>query len=365
MQKKWIITIVVVLVVGLIGFNIWNNTKTTTADVETVSLKEEQMKESVMTPGKLKLKDEQFIYYQADKGEVTDIFVEPGDSVKKDDKLLEYENKQLDLEKQQNQLQINLAYLELDDLKKEHQDIDKEVDKDPDNEMIQEEHDQIKLQQQQKNIELEQTLLEKETIEQEIEEAVVTADVSGTVLTVDEEASSGGQMAENAMIRIGSLDDVIVEGSISEYDTLKIKQDQAVILTSDAVPDEKWHGSISYISDLPDEASMEAGQEEAGVTYPIEVTLDDDVNVKPGFKMLIEIVTSDKKVDTLPLSAVLQEESTNYVYLVEDGKAKRTEVEIGSVDTEKMEIKDGVTKKDNVIADPTDEIKDGMDVTEQ
>src|SRR5699024_507878 len=116
-----------------------------------------------------------------------------------------------DLEKRQNQLQINLIYLELDNLKEEHQEIDKEVEKNPDDDMLQDEHDQIELQQKQKNIELEQILLEKENLEQNIDESVITAEVSGTVLAVDEEASSQGQMAEKAIIRIGSLDDVIVE----------------------------------------------------------------------------------------------------------------------------------------------------------
>ena len=362
-MKKWIIAAVVLIVLILIGFNVWKNTSTTTVSVETVSLKEEQMKETVMTPGKLTLNDEQYVYYQADKGEITDILVDAGDTVEKDDELLQYENNELDLEKRQNQLQINSLYLELDDVKKDHENMDEELNKDPNNEAIQEEHDQIKMQQQQKDIELEQALLEKESIEKNMEGSIVTADVNGTVLSVDEEVSSQGQMAEEAVMRIGSLDDVIVKGSISEYDTLKIEKDQSVMLTSDAVPDEEWEGTISYISDLPEESSAEMGEEEAGVTYPIEVTLEDDIDLKPGFKMVIEIITSDEKVQTLPIDAVIQEDDANYVYVVKDGKATRTEVQIGSVDTEKMAILDGVSKEDAVIASPSDDIKDGMDVT--
>lgn len=365
MKKKLIIITVVVLVLGLISFNIWNNTRTTTVQVETTTLKKEQMQETVMTPGKLKLKDEQYVYNQPDKGEISEIFVEAGDSVKKGDPLLKYENKQLDLDKKLNQLQINSVYIDLNRLRNEHQDIDKELDKDPDNDMIQEKHDQINIEQQQKNIELEQVLLEKESIENQMDEAVVTADVSGTVLALDKEVATQGQMGEKAIIRLGSLDDVIVKGSISEYDTLKIEMDQEVILTTDAVPDKKWEGKISYIGDLPEESGMEMGQEDTGVSYPIEVTLQDDVHIKPGFKMLIEIVISDKKVNTLPISAVLQEDDSNYVYIVEDGKAKRTEVKIGSVDTEKMEVEDGIAKSDTVIINPSDDIKDGMDVTIQ
>jgi len=102
---------------AFIGFIIWNNVNTTaTLSVETISLEKEQMKETVMIPGISKFNEEQFVYYRVDKGEIAEIFVEPGDTVKKDDKLLKYANKQLVSEKGENQLQIDLIYLELDNL---------------------------------------------------------------------------------------------------------------------------------------------------------------------------------------------------------------------------------------------------------
>ena len=362
MKKKWIVMGVVLVIVLLIGINVWNSQRTTTVTASTASLKEETMNESVMTPGVLKLNEEQYVYYQADKGEIDEFFVEPGDTVKKGDKLVSYKNEQLDLDKRQNQLQINGIYLELDSLKKQHNEIDKELNKDPDNEMVKDEHDQIKMEQQQKNLELEQALLQKESVENEIAGLIVKAEVDGTVVSLDENTSAQGQMAEKAMIRIGSVDDVIVSGAISEYDTLNIELDQPVTLTSDAVPDEEWEGKVSYISDLPEEEAQNMGQEDTSVDYPIEVTLNDEINLKPGFKMLIEITTSEKTVKTLPISAVIQEDDHNYVYIVEDGKAKRVEVKVGAVDTEKMEIKEGVTKEDKVIIDPSDEIVNGTEV---
>lgn len=360
MKKKWIIIGVAVLVVGLLAFNIWKSQTGDVVSVKTTVLETEEMSETVMTPGKLMLKDEQYVYVEPDKGEIADIFVEAGDTVKKGEKLLAYNNDQIELEKKQNQLQINGIYLELDQMKKEHTDLDKELDKDSDNEVLQGEHDQVKMQQQQKNLELEQALLEKESIEKRETDGVVKANTAGTVLSVDEKAGSQGQMAEQAVIRIGSLDDVVVTGAISEYDTLGIQLEQGVKLTSDAVPEKEWQGEVSYISDLPEE--LEVGQEETGATYPIEVKPEEDLDLKPGFKLLMEITTSNAKVDTLPLSAVQQEADDYYVFTVEDGKVKRTEVTIGTVNTEKMEVTKGLSKDDKVVVNPTDELKDGMEV---
>ncbi|WP_340084641.1 biotin/lipoyl-binding protein [Siminovitchia sp. FSL H7-0308] len=79
------------------------------------------MQKTVVTPGTLKLESEQYIYDQPEKGEVKEIFVKPGDKLKKGDKLLEYNNQQVKLEKRQHQLQINSIYLELGQIKKQHE----------------------------------------------------------------------------------------------------------------------------------------------------------------------------------------------------------------------------------------------------
>jgi len=364
-NKKWIAAGIIGLLILLIGINVWKSRATTTFQVETTTLTEKAMKETVITPGTLTLDEEQFVYYQAEKGEIAEIFVEEGDKIAKGDELLQYDNKQLDLEERQNDLQIRSTALKLENVREQHQDIDKELEKDPDNEMLQEEHDQIKLEQQMTNLELEQANLQKESITTQLEELTVTSEVDGTVLTVNEEASSQGQMAEQSIIRIGSLDEVIVEGMISEYDTLKIAVDQEVILTSDAAPDEEWTGKVRFIGDLPEETGMEIEQQDASVQYPIRVTIDDDINLKPGFKMLMEIVTREDKVNALPINAIQQEDEANYVYIVEEGKVKRVEVKVGVVDSEYMEIKEGVTEKDQVVVHPPEEIFDGMEVTVQ
>lgn len=365
MKKKWIIIVGVIAVVVLfIGINMWQQVSKKNPSVETATIQTETMAETVMTPGTLTLEKEQYIYFQPEKGDVEEILVAEGDKVSKGDDLLRYENKQVALDMKQNDLQIRSTYLELDKLRKEHQKIDKEVDKDPDNEMLLEEHDQIKLQQQLANIELEQANLQKESIEAEQNGLTVTAEVGGTILAVNEKASSQGEMGEQSIIRIGSLNEVIVKGTISEYETLGIEEGQKVMLTSDAVPDEEWEGKVSFIGDLPEEDStMGMGGEDTSVLYPIRVTIEDKIDLKPGFNMLIEIVTHEEKVDTVPIAAVQQEDDTNFVYIVEDGKAKRVDVKVGAVDTEKMEITDGLDKDDAVIITNVGDITPNMEVS--
>lgn len=362
MKKIWIAVGIVVLIGGLVGINIWQQQSKSDVMVETTTLVEETISETVMTPGKLKLDKEQNIYYQADQGDIAEVLVKEGDIIEKGTELVRYENEQLVLEEKENALQLRSAYLDINNLREQHKKIDKEIEKDKENEMLQEEHDQIKLQQQQANIEIERAQLQQESIEKQIADLVVKSEIEGTVVSVNEHISAGMEQAqEKPLIRIGSLDNLIVEGTISEYDTLKIKKDQPVTLTADAVNDKKWQGKVSLIADLPDETD-EFDMDDSGVQYSIIVTVEDEMNLKPGFQILMEIETNNQKTTTLPINSVVQADDLNYVYIVEDGKAERREVEIGMVTNEKIEITDGLTNKDQVISNPPDDVKDGMEV---
>lgn len=367
-RKIWIAIGIVAIIVGFLGINIWVNADESNLTVEVTTLKEEEITDKVLTQGTLKLAEEQTVYYSPDKGEIAEILVNEGDDIERGKALLTYKNDQLTLEQRQNELEQQSGILQSNSLREQHKEIDKQIEEDKENKMLQEEHDQIKLQQQQANIELEQLKLQKETINQQIADLKVVSDITGKVVEVNEQAAfTSNQMEQQPLIRIGSLDQLIVEGSVSEYDALNIKDGQTVTLTSDAIPDESWTGTVSHISYLPNDTG-EMGMDDGttGVQYPVTVTVDDkDIGLKPGFQMTMEIKTDEHKANTLPITAVQQEGDDNYVYVVVEGKAERREVKVGTASLKTIEISDGITDKDQVIIDPAENIKDGMDVSVQ
>ena len=367
MKKLWITVVVVIIIAGFIGLNVWKNTEENQLAVEVTTLTEETLTETMITPGTLKLAEQQTIFYTPEKGEIAEIFVQEGDDVQEGTPLLRYENRQLELEMKQKELQIRSGHLQLNDIREKHKTLDQKLEEDEENEQLQAEHDQVKLEQQQANIELEQLLLQKESLEQQIADLEVKSDIEGKVIEVNEQVAAGSTQAEQLpLMRIGSLNQLIVEGVISEYDALKVKAGQAVTLTSDAAPDQSWTGKVNEVSSLPleeDQAAMEGGT--GGVQYPIEVTVEGNIDLKPGFQMVIEIMTDQRRVNTLPLTAVKQEGDANYVYVVKDGQVEKREVKVGMVSNEMIEITDGLTKAEQVIADPADDVKDGTEVTVQ
>lgn len=353
MMKKWMIIGIAVFVIGLIIINLLIGRSPTIMKVEVDQISKEMIEETIITPGTLKLNKVQTIYKEAERGIIEEVFVKEGDKVEEGDVLIRYENKQLELEDKQMALQIRSLLLELDQIKSQHQAIDKEIDKNKDDEFLREEHDDISLRHKQLNIDLEQLQLQKEALADQQEALVVSAKRKGLVLALNDDPS-----VEEAFITIGSLNDLVVEGNVSEYDALKINREQAVILTSEAVLDEAWEGEVSMIHDLP-ESTLE---DDMNAYYPIEVKVKDKINLKPGFKMLIEVITSERNVDTLPTNAIKQAGDKNYVYLVEKNKVKEIEVEVGVANHDRIEILSGVKENDMVIMNPSKDLVDGMEV---
>ena len=376
MKKGIIITAVAVVIVAVIGINVYRAQSVSgkAVNVHVANIKEKKLRNTVMVPGTLKLANEQYVYFDAEKGEVERFHVTEGSRVQQGTSLVTYESDTLDLEQEQNklekkssQLQIDSVSKQLSNLNKKQKELEKEMSKQEARDQIDTERTQLNLDLETAKIDLERNKLEAKSIAKKERNLDVASDINGTVLEVDKEAVNNTSDVQKPLIHIGNTDEYLATGVLSEYDALKIKTGQAVKITSDVLPDKEWAGSVKQIDYLPQQqASAEAGNDAAN-QYPVEVKVDDqDITmIKPGFKLLLEIETSSKKASSLPIKAVVNEDGEKYVYVVKDKKAVRKEVKIGETTNKFSEIKSGVSSKDKVITNPTKNLTDGAEVTVQ
>ncbi|MBU8752038.1 efflux RND transporter periplasmic adaptor subunit [Priestia megaterium] len=376
MKKGIIITAVAVVIVAVIGINVYRAQSVSgkAINVHVANIKEKKLRNTVMVPGTLKLADEQYVYFDAEKGEVERFHVTEGSRVQQGTSLVTYESDTLDLEQEQNklekkssQLQIDSVSKQLSNLNKKQKELEKEMSKQEARDQIDTERTQLNLDLETAKIDLERNKLEAKSIAKKERNLDVASDINGTVLEVDKEAVNNTSDVQKPLIHIGNTDEYLATGVLSEYDALKIKTGQAVKITSDVLPDKEWAGSVKQIDYLPQQqASAEAGNDGAN-QYPVEVKVDDqDITmIKPGFKLLLEIETSSKKASSLPIKAVVNEDGEKYVYVVKDKKAVRKEVKIGETTNKFSEIKSGVSSKDKVITNPIKNLTDGAEVTVQ
>lgn len=369
-KKIWIAAGIITVIAGLFVINFFVHAKDKTYTVEITSLQQETMSETVITQGTLNLSEEQVIYFEPEKGKIAEILVAEGDEVEAGMELIRYANEQLLLEQKQNELSQQMTRLQIENIKKQHKKIDDLLKELKDDEALQEQHDQISLQEKQLNLELEQLQLQKELIDQRINDLTITSEIDGKVIEVNDTGGTAqhGEFARPLM-RIGTVNRFLVEGTVSEYDVLKLAVGQKVTLSADTVPGQTWQGEVKRISYLPAETdySSDFTGNAGTVQYTVTVeVLDQNLKLQPGFNMIMEILTAEYLASTLPIDCVIQEGDIHYVYTVnEQGIAEKKEVEVGTATFETIEIKSGLENDEKVIISPPDGLREGMEVIVQ
>ncbi|MCY7737241.1 efflux RND transporter periplasmic adaptor subunit [Bacillus safensis] len=362
MRKKIIIGSILIIVIGLfIGFNIAKNQAkpASTAAIKTVKLTPKEITSTVMTPGTLSFSEEQFIYEEEEKGKLKGIAVKEGEKVKAGTPLLTYENKELELEEQQQALAVESSTLKLEQLQNRLSELEEKKA----GANIKSERDQLQLELKAAELEQKQAEISQEKVKAQIEDLTVHSKIDGTVISIEQEAGAGGAEERQPIIHIGHDKKMIVRGLISEYDAIKIKKKQKVKVTSDVIRGKSWQGVVKKVGTVPVQTAVETTSSDQTVQYPVEVEIKGKKpEAKPGFKMIMEIQTDKRQAQTIPETAVKKETDGQYVYVVRKNELKKVKVVIGETSGHDLEVTKGVKAEDQIIAHPTDDMYDGMEV---
>lgn len=137
-----------------------------------------------------------------------------------------------------------------------------------------------------------------------------------------------------------------------EIETLKVGQ--AVQLTVDALPGKTFDGRIDRVSPVVDAGSG---------TFRVICAFDGGGLLQPGMFARIRI-NYDQRADALviPRSALLEDGGTPAVFTVKGGKAVRSELKLGYVDGEWVEVRGGLRAGDPVVVAGKSALREGSAV---
>ena len=90
---------------------------------------------------------------------------------------------------------------------------------------------------------------------------------------------------------------------------------------------------------------------------------NDDGRLKPGMFLTVRLIGSERKAIVVPEEALVPEGDRQYVFLVTDGVARRTLVELGRRRPGQAEILEGLVAGDAVIVEGTQKVVDGTAVS--
>ena len=187
----------------------------------------------------------------------------------------------------------------------------------------------------------------------ELSYGAVTAPISGVVAARN--IKPGNLVQINTPI-FTIVDNSRLEATLNapEREIEVLKAGQAVQLAVDALPGKTFEGRIDRVSPVVDSGSG---------TFRVVCAFDGGGELQPGMFGRIRI-NYDQRADALaiPRTALLDDGSAPAVFTVRGGKAVRTELKLGYIDGEWVEVRDGLREGDSVVVAGKAALREGSAV---
>lgn len=191
--------------------------------------------------------------------------------------------------------------------------------------------------------------------------AEVKAPIKGTIIRyyvdIGESVIPQEPMPQEPVLNIAYMDKVKIVVNVGEKDISKLRKGEKVRVSVDAYPEESFLGRVVRVAPAVDPRSRK-------VKVELEIE-NKDHRLKPGMFADVEIIYNEhSNVLVVPRIAVLEREGRTILFTIEDERAKLREVKTGVSDEEKIEIVEGLTEGESVIIEGNYGLIDGAKVNE-
>lgn len=380
--KKWqlytAIGVASAIVIGAAGILIFRHPSQSAVKDETshiVTAKEGSVASSVLLSGTVTAKNEQYVYFDASKGDLDEILVSVGDKVEEGQALVKYSSADAQAAYDAADRAVAKADRHIEELNKARENasavpaspqVPTEAGLPEQAQAATSSVSSIDSQISDAKDSRADAVAQLNKAQAQLDAATVLSTLEGTVVEVNRNVSKSPTGNSQVVVHVVSNENLQVKGELSEYNLANLSVGQEVTFTSKVYQDKSWTGKISYISDYPKnngEAANAALGGNTGSKYPYTVDVTSDIGeLKQGFSVSVEVKNKSKAI-LVPLTSVVTENDKNYVWLVDDQKkAKKVEVTLGNADADNQEITSGLTDGAKVISNPTSSLEEGKEV---
>ncbi|MEX2474063.1 efflux RND transporter periplasmic adaptor subunit [Marinobacter sp.] len=178
----------------------------------------------------------------------------------------------------------------------------------------------------------------------------ITAPFSGVVGLND--VSMGAYLSAGTVVStLDATDRMELSFSIPERFLGQVSLGQQVQGRSPAYPEQGFNGELVELGTRISELSR---------TLPVRALIDNrDGKLRPGQFMSASLTLREREALVIPEQAVLVRGADQYVFIAEDGQARRVAVTLGSRKPGRVEVADGLTVDDSVIITGQDRLSSG------
>jgi len=377
-KRKWIAAAgIAVLLILIVGISVSRHSGNSLA-VTTETVAPRTVKSSVLASGQFAYKDQVELRSQV-SGQLVSVPVEEGDPVKQGEVVLQIDpntyQANVDQQKAQVELQqdaIQEAQLKLDNLKKQwdrNTKLFKQglIDANSYDSLTNQYHlAQVAVASSEKSLSLAKAQLSY--AKEQLAKTVIRSPLNGIVTELDVKVGESvipgtPNIPGSTLMAVGDPSNLLAEVNVDEADIAHIHVGEEAEVTSTAYPNTSLKGTVQFVAP---QATTMPGQQGQGFLVKIGITHPGKLSIKPGMTCRAEIFSQSSK-DTLavPVAAILFSQKPSqskslfnasgaYVFVDDNGKAKREDVTLGISSDVWQSVTSGLKAGEHVISGPYD-----------
>lgn len=181
----------------------------------------------------------------------------------------------------------------------------------------------------------------------------ITATLTGTVVLVNPDGIAPDGTEAPVFEVVGSAKQVVLD--VSQVDAVHLHTGLAAQLTSDAYPNHRWRGEVTFVAPFASASGSGSNQVEVHVSMP------KDCPIPIGYQVNVNIVSQTHKgALVVPYDALVQSGSQYGVFvLTQDHRVRWTSVQLGITTDTAVEVTSGLRAGDAVVVNPPSNLHAG------
>jgi len=300
-------------------------------DVNVTAIKPQLFTNYVQIQGKIDAQDNVTAYPQA-SATITNIYVKPGQHVGKGQLLAQLDNSVLKQQIAQGEAQLSLANTVYERQK---------------NLWDQKIGTEVQFLQAKTNYESGEKQLA--ALRQQADMYTIKSPINGSIDQMDLKLGQIGVPGQTG-IRIVNADNLKVKADIPESYSGTVNQgDKVKILVPDA--NDSLETTVTFAAKVIDPSSR---------SFPIEVKLPGRKTLRPNMTVVLKVASYTKNnAIVIPVKAIQKSEQGDYVFVNNNGVAKKVTIKAGATYEGKTEVLSGLAAGDQLVTDGASDIEDG------
>jgi len=198
----------------------------------------------------------------------------------------------------------------------------------------------------------------------------IVSPINGVVTSLDIKVgetaiASSTNIPGSSLMTIANPSSIYTEVLVDEADVANLAVGQRAEIVAIAYPEQPIQGVVRYIANT---AKAEPTRQGLSFTVEIDILEAGDVVLRPGMSCRAEIFTArDQAVPAVPIQALVFEEdrsrllSEYFIFVNEDGVARKLAVEVGASDDEFQELTSGIDSEVEIVVGPDRELRHLLD----